>query len=60
MAEDNSEENVCQAFTEKITKAQAYNKNYLEKGKEDTLPLKSFEILPSKSFMGLLAVKMAK
>lgn len=44
----------------KNTKAQVYNKNCLEKGKGDTLPLKSFEILPFKSLVGLLAVKPGK
>lgn len=47
-------------YRKKISKAQVFNKNCLEKGKEDTFPLKPFEILSFKSFVGLLAVKMAK
>lgn len=44
----------------KISKAQACAKSCLEKGKGDIFPQKSFEILPFKSSVGLLAVKTAK
>lgn len=51
---------VLQVCRIKYLKPQMYSKSCLEKGKGGTFPLKPFEILPSKSFEGLWAVKLAK
>lgn len=43
----------AEVYRIKYPEPQMYHKSCLEKWKEDTFPLKSFEILPFKSFVGL-------
>lgn len=61
MWQSTTQKKMCaRSLQNKIFKAQMCNKSCLEKEEGDTFPLKSFEILPFKSRVELLAVQNGK